>query len=82
MTTESVNHKNYGKKEEELPVAIEVENVGGKPMPILDEKPEVVEEEVFDATDVNKDGKTDLNDAIDVVRKVWAKPKKKKSKRR
>ena len=73
MTSESINHVNYYKKEKsvEIPVKEDVSE-----QPVAEAK---VEE--FEASDVNEDGVTDLKDAVEVVSKIWKKSKKKKRKR-
>ena len=52
--------------------------------PIFDEVPkeEPIVEEKFDEADVNKDGKVDVSDAVEVVKGIFGKRKKKKKAKR
>ena len=59
---QSINHKKVEVVEEKVEEVVEI--------PVVEAVVASESEKKFDATDVNEDGKTDLKDAVEVVKKV------------
>jgi len=77
MVSESqLNHVQYQVKKEEKPVEVKVEKEV-KEVTVDRRKPEPVSP-FYEATDVNKDGKTDIKDAVKVVNNMFKRKKKRK----